>query len=1094
MPYGKITGSIFIIVCLVIPAYAGISPIAGQSNNSSMVNCNQTCSADNLTVNVSLTLCPDPGIFNTVNNSNVTEPENVSIENSSNPNPTNSSESNSAAPRSQENSGREEQNSTAVQSGSDSVVIETVEGTTSIVSVGSDLITKQNPIISGNLIVWEDLRYIQDIYLYNIETGEEKFVSGNNSFMPFIYGDRIIYTDSRTGNGCIYLYNISTGIEELISPCSDGFDRYYAYIDHDRVVYMDNSNNFNNIVYFNISTNKSEFLTNTNSDGDHISPAIFGDWVVWYNGSDDEASLYLYNIVEESGKSIESHAKSITGHPASIYQDRIVWEDIRNAHPDIYLYNITTGDETLITRNNTDSDCKNPFIFNDLIVWDRTREGHSDIFLYNMSSGSTSLVTPDTTDSSQTNPKISDKRIVWQDSRSGLNTEIYLFTIGDVQLKVSADFSINRTLGDVPFTVQFSDKSTGKPSNYYWNFGDGNMSQDINPIHTYYSAGLYSPSLIVSNPYSRDYKKISDPITAGATPSAQFSYTPQSGLAPLSVNFKDLATGYPTSWKWEFGDNTESIEENPTHIYTNIGNFTVIFQAANQFGNTTSYGNVMVVGSTRNSTSYAIPGLVYYLPGTGDIEINRVNETSYSFLLNENETKISILPNRTGEFPSFILTAKDGTTFSETNSSFTGTLGKIDLFSENITSIEFDDKISNNSWFNYSFQNDDYSPDCSIETRIFKNITQEEFSRYLEIIELAHYADNVAGVAYATRCDKNNITETGPATITMSVSHEWIVKNSQYISPHDRFMVGTEDINGNFIPFNTQFKFSDTVNNLDYYIITNQTAFNLSNLFIRQFNSSLSLEDSGMKIIDPTDPGLLYASSALIAVDSDWVKWNNPTRWDTLYEPVTILHIDDNGNGEVLNTTHLYYDPVKNLDVFKADSPNGLSEFALTTVSRSGNPLQLLYLSVLNRVAPPAAGISKSNNPQVSYGGGGGGGSGSYGGSGNTVTPSSSVGSAEQSATPAPDSGTAGSPSSPALSESVAPDNPAPPAQGTPQPVSTNNAVPSKTPAGPNVGGFVVPIPNSSVFSLFIEAAAMISVVLIVVFSTFTRYRRKEKD
>ncbi len=51
-----------------------------------------------------------------------------------------------------------------------------------------------------------------------------------------------------------------------------------------------------------------------------------------------------------------------------------------------------------------------------------------------------------------------------------------------------------------------------------------------------------------------------------------------------------------------------------------------------------------------------------------------------------------------------------------------------------------------------------------------------------------------------------------------------------------------------------------------------------------------------------------------------------------------------------------------------------------------------------------------------------------------------------------------------------------------------------KNPAGVNVGGVFVQIPNSSVFTLFIEAAAMISVVLIVVFSTFTRYRRKDKD
>ncbi|MDK2989856.1 MAG: hypothetical protein PWR16_1385, partial [Methanoculleus sp.] len=44
--------------------------------------------------------------------------------------------------------------------------------------------------------------------------------------------------------------------------------------------------------------------------------------------------------------------------------------------------------------------------------------------------------------------------------------------------------------------------------------------------------------------------------TASAAPSADFSGTPTSGTAPLTVDFTDESTGSPTGWAWFFGDET----------------------------------------------------------------------------------------------------------------------------------------------------------------------------------------------------------------------------------------------------------------------------------------------------------------------------------------------------------------------------------------------------------------------------------------------------------------------------------------------------------------------------------------------------------
>lgn len=41
------------------------------------------------------------------------------------------------------------------------------------------------------------------------------------------------------------------------------------------------------------------------------------------------------------------------------------------------------------------------------------------------------------------------------------------------------------------------------------------------------------------------------------------------------IQFTDYSNGTPTEWLWDFGDGVSSTEQNPTHAYTNLGNYTV---------------------------------------------------------------------------------------------------------------------------------------------------------------------------------------------------------------------------------------------------------------------------------------------------------------------------------------------------------------------------------------------------------------------------------------------------------------------------------------------------------------------------------------
>jgi PKD repeat protein len=65
----------------------------------------------------------------------------------------------------------------------------------------------------------------------------------------------------------------------------------------------------------------------------------------------------------------------------------------------------------------------------------------------------------------------------------------------------SASFAASPTSGTAPLTVRFSDRSTGDPTAWLWDFGDRVSSTEQNPSHQYQFVGIYDVTLTVSNQY-----------------------------------------------------------------------------------------------------------------------------------------------------------------------------------------------------------------------------------------------------------------------------------------------------------------------------------------------------------------------------------------------------------------------------------------------------------------------------------------------------------------------------------------------------------------------------------------------------------------
>jgi PKD repeat protein len=68
------------------------------------------------------------------------------------------------------------------------------------------------------------------------------------------------------------------------------------------------------------------------------------------------------------------------------------------------------------------------------------------------------------------------------------------------------------------------------------------------------------------------------------TPVAEFSGSPASGDAPLTVDFTDLSSNNPSAWDWDFGDGGSSTAQNPSYEFTSPGTYTVTLTASNCAG------------------------------------------------------------------------------------------------------------------------------------------------------------------------------------------------------------------------------------------------------------------------------------------------------------------------------------------------------------------------------------------------------------------------------------------------------------------------------------------------------------------------------
>jgi glucose/arabinose dehydrogenase len=100
-------------------------------------------------------------------------------------------------------------------------------------------------------------------------------------------------------------------------------------------------------------------------------------------------------------------------------------------------------------------------------------------------------------------------------------------------------------------------------------------------------------------------------VSGNQPPIVSASAVPLSGLPPLSVSFSSAGSsdpeGQPLSFSWDLGDGSTSNEANPSHVYTQAGQYTVRLTVSDGNQSTVAAPLTVVVGN-RPNVSILFPG------------------------------------------------------------------------------------------------------------------------------------------------------------------------------------------------------------------------------------------------------------------------------------------------------------------------------------------------------------------------------------------------------------------------------------------------------------------------------------------------------
>jgi gliding motility-associated-like protein len=187
-----------------------------------------------------------------------------------------------------------------------------------------------------------------------------------------------------------------------------------------------------------------------------------------------------------------------------------------------------------------------------------------------------------------------------------------------VSRKPVADFVISAPSGCIPFTPQFTSRSTtadGTLTNFVWEYGDGFADRVSSPVvaHTYTTPATPTVTLTVINNYGcaatvqkQAVTEVLPALTAGFTADKNILCTIQD-----AATFTNTSTGPATlSYLWNFGDNKTLTTRNASHTYDQAGEYTVSLTTSNNKGCSQTYTYPARINVAAYKLDVTVPALL----------------------------------------------------------------------------------------------------------------------------------------------------------------------------------------------------------------------------------------------------------------------------------------------------------------------------------------------------------------------------------------------------------------------------------------------------------------------------------------------------
>ncbi len=146
-----------------------------------------------------------------------------------------------------------------------------------------------------------------------------------------------------------------------------------------------------------------------------------------------------------------------------------------------------------------------------------------------------------------------------------------------------ADYDPQQNIDCSEIRIKFQNNSVCEPaSKFAWTFGDGGTSTETSPSHVYAAAGEYNTTLKVTSPAGCvDDAAVQVSVTIPPFPEAEFGQSARIvSVFNSEVSFNNKSTN-AVRYKWNFGDGQSSEEENPSHIFDQVGSLKIKLIAFN---------------------------------------------------------------------------------------------------------------------------------------------------------------------------------------------------------------------------------------------------------------------------------------------------------------------------------------------------------------------------------------------------------------------------------------------------------------------------------------------------------------------------------